>query len=84
MTVPLPVWLSIWISSERLDSIPESGQSRSSGCIGSARAVVANREKEHVVLDPEGHPYTRGVRMLGRVGEGLRDGVVGGYLDPVW
>jgi hypothetical protein len=70
--------------SERFDSIPEPGQSRSSGCIGSARAVIANREKEHVVLDPEGDPHARGVRMLRRVGESLRDGVVGGYLDLVW
>ena len=50
--------------SERFDSIPEPGQSRSSGCIGSAHAVIANRKKEHVVLDPEGDPHARGVRVL--------------------
>ena len=69
---------------ERLDSIPEPGESRSSGCIGSTRAVIANREQEQVILEPEGDPYARGVRMLRRVGQGFRDGVVGGYLDLVW
>ena len=85
MSVPLPDGLSILICpSERLDSIPEPGQSRPSARIGAAHAVIANRKKEHVVLDTEGDPHARGVRVLGRVGERLRDGVVGGYLDLVW
>src|SRR5215211_2843780 len=50
--------------SERFDSIPEPGQSRPPPRIGSADAVIANRKQKHVVLDTEGDPHARGVRVL--------------------
>src|SRR3954447_26895206 len=51
-------------ASERFDSIPEPGQSRPPPRIGSADAVIANRKQKHVVLDAEGDPHARGVRVL--------------------
>src|SRR3954451_23473467 len=50
--------------SERFDSIPQPGQSRPPPRIGSADAVIANRKYKHVVLDTEGDPHARGVRVL--------------------
>src|SRR3954469_9345535 len=70
-------------ASERFDSIPEPGQSRPPPRIGSADAVIANRKSKHVVLDTEGNPHARGVRVLRRVGQRLGNGVVGGHLDLV-
>src|SRR4051794_24612468 len=69
--------------SERLDSIPQPGQSGPSAGVRAAHTVIANRKTEHVLVETEGDPHARGVRVLRRVGERLRDGVVGGYLDVV-
>src|SRR3954454_645663 len=69
--------------SERLDSIPEPGQPRPSACMGAADAVIANRKQEHVVVNTQGNPHPRGVRVLGRVRQRLRDGVISGDLDVV-
>src|SRR3954469_20169726 len=69
--------------SERLDSIPEPGQPRPSACMGAADTVIANRKQEHVVVDTQGNPHPRGVRVLGRVRQRLRDGVISGDLDLV-
>ena len=56
--------LDLDLPSERFDSIPEPGQSRPPPRIGSADAVIANRKEKHVVLDTEGDPHARGVRVL--------------------
>src|SRR3954451_13081552 len=50
--------------SERLDSVPEPGQSGPPPRIGSADAVIANRKQKHIVLDTEADPHARGVRVL--------------------
>src|SRR4051812_23240032 len=68
---------------ERFDSIPEPGQSRPASRIGSADAVIANRQEKHVVLDTERDPHARGVSVLRRVGQRFGNGVVGGDLDLV-
>src|SRR3954471_5426074 len=70
-------------TSERLDSIPQPVQSGPSVGVRAAHTVIANRKTEHVVVDTERDPHARGVRVLRRVGERLRDRVVGGYFDMV-
>src|SRR4051812_4602878 len=50
--------------SERLDSIPQPDQSGPSAGVRAAHTVIAHRKTEHVVLDTEGDPHARGVRML--------------------
>ena len=41
------------LSSERFESIGQTGQSRPPTCVRSARAVISNREMEKVILDAE-------------------------------
>ena len=84
MSVPLPDGLSIWIRppSASIRSLSPVSPDPRVG-VRAAHTVIANRKQGHVVLDTEGDPHARGVRVLGRVGERLRDGVVGGYLDMV-
>src|SRR5918996_6201305 len=68
-------------SSERLGAVPETHESRASVEIGSANAVISYREKEHVLLHTSGDRHNRGIRVLRRVGQRLRNDVVPDHLD---
>src|SRR3954466_11591336 len=50
--------------SERLDSLPQPGQSGPSIGVRAAHTVIANRKTEHVVVDTERDPHVPGVRVL--------------------
>ncbi len=69
-------------AADRLDTISEPEQSRTTCGVGSAHAIVSDRETKHAVLLFGGNVYDRRMGVLRRIRERLRDDVVRRHFDP--
>src|SRR5258707_7760268 len=65
-------------AAERLDAVNEAGESRSFTDIGSPDSVILNREMEIGVVGIDAHVDLGRLCVLGGVGEGFGNDVIGG------
>jgi hypothetical protein len=63
-----------------LDPVPQAGQARTAALVRAAGPVVADLHGQRVAGLLDENVHRRGVRVLGRVGEGLGGDIVGGDL----
>jgi hypothetical protein len=70
-------------AADRLDTILEPDESRTTGRVGSAHAIVSDRETKHAVLLLGANVCDRRMGVLRRIRERLRDDVVRGHFDPL-